>query len=161
AAFSLGLAFNGAMLLLIRSFFSLQMTWRPTIVAVGTLVLNAILDLVLYQVGVGGIPLATSIVNVFGVVVLGWWLHRTVCSLEERRTLTTLGRVALAALVLAVVSYAVWYALDRMLGQALAAQVVSLGLGLAAGAAAYLGAAKLLGVEELRALASLRRRRSA
>ena len=35
AAFSLGLAFNGAMLMLNRSFFSLQSPWVPTAVALG------------------------------------------------------------------------------------------------------------------------------
>src|SRR5712691_10883305 len=37
AAFSLGLAFNGAMLMLNRSFFSLQSPWVPTAVALGNL----------------------------------------------------------------------------------------------------------------------------
>src|SRR5207253_6867073 len=44
AAFSLGLAFNGAMLMLNRSFFSLQSPWIPTAVALGNLGLNAVLD---------------------------------------------------------------------------------------------------------------------
>ena len=37
AAFSLGLTFNGAMLMLNRAFFSLQSTWVPTAVALGNL----------------------------------------------------------------------------------------------------------------------------
>ena len=44
AAFSAGLVFNGAMLMLNRAFFSLQSNWIPTIVALGNLALNAILD---------------------------------------------------------------------------------------------------------------------
>ena len=44
AAFSLGLTFNGAMLMLNRAFFSLQETWIPTAVALGNLGLNALLD---------------------------------------------------------------------------------------------------------------------
>ena len=57
AAFSLGLAFNGAMLMLNRSFFSLQSPWVPTAVALGNLGLNAVLDWAFYRVGTWGIPL--------------------------------------------------------------------------------------------------------
>src|SRR5881397_958595 len=66
AAFSAGLTFNGAMLMLNRAFFSLQSNWVPTAIALANLVLNAVLDLILYRVGVWGIPLATAIVNVAG-----------------------------------------------------------------------------------------------
>ena len=44
AAFSLGLMFNGWMLLLSRGFYSLQRNWVPTTVALGTVGLNAVLD---------------------------------------------------------------------------------------------------------------------
>ena len=68
AAFSLGLAFNGAMLLLNRAFFSMQMAWVPTYVAIANLTVNATLDWVLSRsLGVWSIPLATSIANIFGV----------------------------------------------------------------------------------------------
>src|SRR4249919_3027074 len=43
AAFSLGLAFNGAMLMLNRAFFSLQSPWTPTTIAFGNLLLNTVL----------------------------------------------------------------------------------------------------------------------
>src|SRR5262249_44913660 len=66
AAFSAGLTFNGTMLLLNRAFFSLQSNWIPTAIALGNLVLNAAFDWALYPVGVWGIPLSTSIVNIAG-----------------------------------------------------------------------------------------------
>ena len=69
AAFSLGLVFNGWMLMMTRGFYGLQSNWLPTVIAVGTLVLNAVLDVALYPVGVWGIPLATSLVNIVGVGV--------------------------------------------------------------------------------------------
>ena len=71
AAFSLGLAANGALLLLNRAFFSLQRPWLPTSAAAGNLVLNGVLDWLLYKpAGVWGIPLATSIANLVFLVVL-------------------------------------------------------------------------------------------
>ena len=66
AAFSLGLAFNGAMLMLNRGFFSMQAAWIPTWVALGNLGLNAALDAAFYKLGIWGIPLATSVVNIAG-----------------------------------------------------------------------------------------------
>ena len=54
AAFSLGLVFNGWMLMLNRAFFSLQSNWFPTIVALANLALNAALDVALYRVGIWG-----------------------------------------------------------------------------------------------------------
>ena len=45
AAFALGLTFNGTMLMLNRAFFSLQSNWIPTIVALGNLFVNLVLDL--------------------------------------------------------------------------------------------------------------------
>ena len=56
AAFSLGLVFNGWMLMMTRGFYGLQSNWLPTMIGVGTLVLNALLDLVLYRVGSVGHP---------------------------------------------------------------------------------------------------------
>src|ERR1043165_5387928 len=70
AAFSAGLVFNGAMLMLNRAFFSLQSNWIPTTVALGNLALNAILDAVFYRFGTWGIPLATAVCNVAGTVAL-------------------------------------------------------------------------------------------
>src|SRR3954468_5234398 len=64
AAFSAGLVFNGAMLMLNRAFFSLRQNWLPTKIALATLFLNALLDLALYRVGVWGIPLSTAICNI-------------------------------------------------------------------------------------------------
>ena len=59
--FAIGLAFNGASLLVIRAFFSLQLPWLATKVAALGVVLNAALDAIFYQpLGTGGIPLSTS-----------------------------------------------------------------------------------------------------
>jgi hypothetical protein len=48
----------------------------------------------------------------------------------------------------------VWYGLDQALGRSLGAQVVSLGVALAAGTAVYLVACRALRVRELSALRS-------
>jgi putative peptidoglycan lipid II flippase len=158
AAFSLGLTFNGAMLMLNRAFFSLQAAWVPTGVALANLGLNAALDAAFYRFGIWGIPLSTSIVNIAGTFVLLVLLRRKLGRLDITRTMSSVLRISFASLVLAGVAYGVWWPLDHELGRRFVAQVVSLGLALAAGAAVYFLVCRLLRVDELRALRFLRRR---
>src|SRR3954451_20341792 len=76
AALTLGLTFNGTMLMLNRAFFSLQENWIPTWVALANLFFNAVLDVAFSPLGIWGIPLATSIVNVAGTAALLILLRR-------------------------------------------------------------------------------------
>ena len=155
AAFSLGLAFNGAMLMLNRSFFSLQSPWVPTVVALGNLGLNAALDAVFYRVGAWGIPLSTSLVNIAGTIALIQLLRRKIGRVELRDTLRSTVLVLLASAALAVVSHEVWRGFDSVLGRSFFDQIVSLAFGLAAGLLTYLGVCLLLGVHELRPLRAI------
>ena len=67
-------------------------------------------------------------------------------------------RLGLSFLVaLAAVAWGVWHLLDSELGRSLPAQIVSLGLGLGLGYAAFFGACRLLGVRELETMLRLRR----
>ena len=158
AAFSLGLVFNGAMLMLNRAFFSLQAPWFPTWVALGNLVLNTVLFAVLYRVGTWGIPLAISLANMAGSAALLLLLRRRFGRFEIGETSRSAFLVTLASAVLAAVAYGVWWTLDDVLGRTFPAQLVSVGAAMAAGGAAYLFSARLLGVRELNALLSLRSR---
>jgi putative peptidoglycan lipid II flippase len=158
AAFSVGLVFNGMMLMLNRAFFSLQLPRIATAVAAGNLVLNTLLYAVLYRVGVWGIPLSISLANLAGSVALLVLLRRRVEHVDIARTAGAMGRIAVASVVVAAVSYAVWRPLDEVLGRGFLAQAVSLGSALAVGAAAYLVSCRLLGVREIEALLTLRDR---
>jgi putative peptidoglycan lipid II flippase len=158
AAFSLGLAFNGFMLMLNRGFFSLQSPWLPTWVALANLALNAALDAALFSVGVWGLPLATSLVNVAGTAALLVLLRRRLGRLELAGTLDSAARIVAASAPLAVVSFAVWWIVDDAVGRSFAAQVVSVSAALVAGGAVYLAACRALKVRELQALLSLRGR---
>ena len=149
AAFSLGLVFNGWMLMLTRGFYGLQSNWIPTGVAVGTLVLNAVLDVSLYRVGIWGIPLATSLANIVGAGLLVFLLRRRVEGLDIVRVTGVIVRVTVASLALGAVAFGVWDAIDRTLGRSVGAQIVSLCVSLAFGLLVYLGACRLLRVREL------------
>jgi putative peptidoglycan lipid II flippase len=155
AAFSLGLTFNGAMLMLNRAFFSLQRPWTPTAIALGNLAVNTLLAAALYRVGTWGIPLATSIANVIGTAALLIVFRRRMGRIEFGETARAALRVTVASAALAAVAYPLWYVLDEALGRSLAAQIVSLGTALVIGFATYLISCRLLGVRELDPLLSL------
>ena len=61
-------------------------------------------------------------------------------------------RISAASALLAAASYGVWRALDGVVGESTIGQIVSLGGGLAAGGALYLGAVLALRVPEARQL---------
>jgi putative peptidoglycan lipid II flippase len=158
AAFSAGLFFNGAMLMLNRAFFSLQSNWTPTLVALGNLAVNAALDAAFYRFGTWGIPLATSLANVFGAVVLFVLLRRRLGSLELRETADSIARIIVASAILAGACFGIWYGLDQVLGRSFFGQLASVGVALAAGVAVYFLSCRALKVRELGALLALRRR---
>jgi putative peptidoglycan lipid II flippase len=160
AAFSIGLAFNGMMLMLNRGFFSLQQPWTPTVIALAVLVVNVVLYVLFERFGAWGIPLAISLANIAGVALLALTLRRRVGSLHLTGTAKSFLLVLFASGVLAGVAYGVWRLLDDALGRSLPAQLTSVGAALLTGGAAYLAAARLLRIRELAALLSLRGRSS-
>ena len=156
AAFSLGLTFNGIMLMLNRAFFSLQMPWGPTRIAVATLVANVVLDALFYRpFGVWGIPFATSFVNIVGTFLLSRSLKPLVgpfITPRFRRAMIVI--VARRRRCSRACPTASGTGSTRCSAARCPAQVVSLLLGARASAAlAYLWTAKRLGLDELRALA--------
>jgi putative peptidoglycan lipid II flippase len=158
AAFTLGLTFNGTMLMLTRAFFSLQTPWVPTAIALANLVVNAALDAAFYRYGTWGIPLATSLVNIAGTAAFIVVFRRRVGRMDGRALMRSYSLILLASALAAGVAAGVWYLLDDLLGRSLPAQIVTVGSGLAAAVAVYLVCARLLRIPELRILLSLRRR---
>ena len=155
AAFSLGLVFNGFMLMLNRGFFGLQSPWTPTAVALGNVALSAVLFSIFHRVGAWGVPFAISLGNIAGAAALLMLLRRRVGRLGGAEIARSLARIALAAAVLAAIAFAVWYGLDAGLGRSLPAQIVAVGAALLAGGAAYVVSCRLLRVREIEALLSL------
>ena len=155
AAFCLGLTFNGTMLMLNRAFFSLQSNWIPTIVALGNLFVNLILDLAFAPLGIWGIPLATSLVNIAGTAMLIALLRRRVGQIHFGEIAASSVRIVIASLLAGAVAFALWYGLDDALGRGLFGQLVSVCLGLTAAGGVYVGACLLLRVRELDTIRSL------
>jgi putative peptidoglycan lipid II flippase len=154
--FAVGLVFNGASLLVIRAFFSLQLPWIPTKVALLGVVLNAVLNAVLYQpLGVGGIPLASSLASIVTFLVMLRALERQLGGLGRADMLDGVARTVLAGLFTALLAWASWRVIDDALGRSLPAQMLSLSAALLAAVAAHLSASQAMNLRELGALTRL------
>jgi putative peptidoglycan lipid II flippase len=158
-AFSIGLVFNGWMLILNRSFYAVQSNWIPTAIALGAVALNAVLCALFYTLGVWGIPLAAAAVNVAASAALVVMMRRRIGLERVARTGGVVARIALAAAIAGGAGLLAWYALDEWLGRDALAQLVSVSAGLAATGLVYAGSARVLGIRELEALLLLRARR--
>ncbi len=154
--YTLGLVFNGASLLLIRSFFSLQEAWVATKVAVCGLVLNAVGDLLLFRpLGAPGIPLSTSIVSVVAFFLLMVALRRRIGGLPNGQLIRSFVQCAVSALVLGIMAWATYRVIDPVVGRALISQMISVSSAAAVGSVGYLATAHALRMSELSQLTRL------
>ena len=144
--------------MLTRGFYALQANWAPTLVALGSLVLNVVLDIGLYRVGVWGLPLATALANVVAVGALLVMMGRKTGTESIRATSGSLVRIVVASVVATAVAVAVWWGIDALFGRSIPGQLVSVGGAVLVGTGAYLGACRIMRVRELNALRALRAR---
>ena len=85
---------TASILMLTRTFFSLQRPWIPTAVAGANLVVDIIFSFALYSpFGIGGVVAATVIATVSSVVAEAMILRRQLGGLELRRLSATAARV--------------------------------------------------------------------
>jgi putative peptidoglycan lipid II flippase len=158
--FSFSLPFAGVNLLQTRSFFSLQKPWLPTVTALGSLVVNAAVSLALYKpLGIGGLVLGTAVASAAMTLLQGTLLRRRLGGIDLARTLDASARILVAAAVLGAVAYGIHTGLEHLLGTSLIAQVVTLGVALAAGAAVYAAIVLKAGIPEARQIVDLLTRR--
>ncbi len=160
--FAFSLPTNGLYLLQTRTFFGLQRPWMATKLAALDLIVSTVAALALYKpFGIGGIVAGTGIGTTAAMAAQAVILRRELGGLELGRLLDATVRILIASAALAGVSYLIWDLLDAELGSDLLGQLISLGVGLTVGAAAYLLAARLLRMPELEQIMRLVRRRRA
>jgi putative peptidoglycan lipid II flippase len=147
--FSFSLPFSGFNLLLTRTFFSLQRPWLPTTLALGSLIVNVAVSVALYKpLGIAGLVLGTGISNAALTLAEARWLRLELGGLEVPRTLRAIAGMLAGAAILGGVSYGAWWLLDQALGRSLPAQIVSVGVAIGLGAAAYAGVVLALRIPE-------------
>jgi putative peptidoglycan lipid II flippase len=158
--FSFSLPFAGINLLQTRTFFSLQQPWLPTATALASLVVNAAVSLALYQpLGIAGIVIGTAVSSAAMTVFQAAVLRRRLGGLDLPRTLGACARILAASALLGGVTYGVWWVLDDALGRGLVAQIVAVGVALAAGGGVYTAAVLAARIPEARQIADLIGRR--
>ena len=151
--FTNGLVFNGASLLLIRAFFSLQQPWVPTAIAGAGVLLNAALNEILYQpLGVGGIPLSTSITSLVTFLLLVYYLSERTGQLDLRFITEGFAQAVGVALASGLLAWLTWRVLDDALGRSLIAQLIAVGMAMAASVFAVVAAARAMNMPEMTAI---------
>jgi putative peptidoglycan lipid II flippase len=158
--FAFSLPVSGITLLLTRTFFSLQRPWLPTRLAAWSIAVNIAVSLALYQpMGIGGVVLGTTVANVVLCLLEARVLRRGLDGLELTRTLRAMLLIAEASALLGLVAYGAWYGLDSLLGRSLPAQLISVGMALAAGGLVYAAVLLRSGLPEARQIVDLFARR--
>jgi putative peptidoglycan lipid II flippase len=137
--FAFSLPFAGINLLLSRTFFALQRPWIPTKLAGINVVVDIIVSVALYKpLGIAGPVIGTVVAN---VVMTGLQLRRLRIGfngrLEGAQTTMITVRILVATAIATPVGYFVWKGLDSVLGLSLIAQIISVGVALAAAGVVY------------------------
>ena len=155
--FSFSLPFSGVNLLLTRTFFSLQRPWITTGIAGLNLAVNVAVSVALYKpFGIPGIVVGTAASSAAMTAAQVHFLRRELHGrLDVRRTAAVVVQLLGASALLAAVSYGVWKLLDETLGRGLIGEVLSVGVGLTAGAIAYGVTVHLLRIPEARQIEHL------
>jgi putative peptidoglycan lipid II flippase len=103
-----GLVGYSAVKIAVPTFYALQTSRVPVAVSVCTVLVNVVLNLILFDVmGYRGLALGTAIAALFNASVLLWILRRRLDGLDGRRLATAFVKIAIASVVMAA---AAWYA---------------------------------------------------
>jgi putative peptidoglycan lipid II flippase len=148
--FSFSLPFSGVNLLLTRTFFSLQRPWATTALAGVNIAVNIVVSVALYEpFGIAGIVIGTAASSFVMALAQAAWLRRLLQGrFEGAATALAIAGSLVAAAAFGAVAWVVWTLLDELLGRSLIAQVISVGGGLGAGAAAYVALVLWLRIPE-------------
>lgn len=149
--FTLGLLPFSLFQLFLRAFYALQDTKTPFLINCGAVALNMAVNVPMFAwLGVRGLAAGHALAYVFGVTLQARSLSRRIGGLDGAKVLASVGRIVLAALAMGVLVWATSAAAEAALGTAtLTAQVLTLGIPIAVGVAAYLSLAYALRIEEL------------
>jgi len=160
AFFSVGLVFANANIMLNRAFQSMQRPLLPMYVSFGNLAVNALLCWLLYKpLGVAGITLSMATVSAINFFALFVLLRRRVGRIDGRKMAGAAGGALICAGALAAVSWGVWRALEGSASDGFVPLLAAVLTAVAAGAAVYIGLARVLKLEELTTVWRILRRR--
>jgi putative peptidoglycan lipid II flippase len=162
--FVLGLVPFSTYQLVLRAFYALQdtrTTFRVNLVSVGV---NVVVDLLLFNLlpqrwKIPGLALGHAISYTVGSALLLYLMSKRIGGLGGRTILAAVGRMAAAGLIMLGVTVLVARAAGALVDPGFGRDLVTVVAGVAAGAATYLVAARLLRVQEIGLLLEIVRRR--
>ncbi len=155
--FAFSLPFGGVNLLLTRTFFAVQRPWIPTRLAALNMIVDVIVSVALYKpFGIAGLVIGTAAAN---AVMTALQLRRLRIGfngrLEGGQTLMITVRILVASALMAAVSWALWKGLESLLGSSLVAQLIAVGVAIAAGMALYARLVLAMRIPEARQIEAL------
>lgn len=152
SCYAVGLAGYSAIKVLAPAFYALGDSRTPMIVSLLSIGINlaAVLTLLTYtNLGHAGLALSTSVVALFGFLVLFWILRNRIAGIYGRSLTASLVRVIGASTVMGVAVAFLSRAIAGTLGGTRAAHLLELAVCIPAGAAIFYGLCRLTRVPEL------------
>jgi putative peptidoglycan lipid II flippase len=157
--YAVGLVAYAAVKVVAPAFYALKRTRVPVAASLTAVAANLIWNAFSFRaLGHFGLALGTSLAAIMNLGVLLFGLRRLHAGLLSADLLGALGRILLAAGVMAAAIWPLSRFLDRTLGAGLAAHAAQALLPVVAGAAVYFAAARLLRLDEARTLLARFRR---
>jgi len=164
--FAIGLTGYAAIKILAPAFYALGDARTPMVISLASMLTNFVMNWTLVgPLQERGLALSTSTVALANCGLLYAIMQRRIKGIEGKRTLLTISKIVLASLVMGTACWAISHWARGMLGQSLAARLVTVTASVGVGGAVFYLAAAATRVEELKtatdALTSrLRRRRN-
>ena len=160
AYFSLGLLCFAWVKIAVAGFYAVQDTRTPVKIAVGSVILNIALILILSRpMGYRGLALATTLSYSANFLALFTLLCRRYGRLWDRALLSALGRVTLASVMMGVILFYAYNGIERFFPvSSLFSRVTCVGYALATGAVAYAAFCAILRVPDVKVFASVLKR---
>jgi putative peptidoglycan lipid II flippase len=134
-----------------------QKPWIPTKLAALNMIVDVIVSVALYKpLGIAGLVIGTASAN---IVMTALQLHRLRIGLNGRleggQTLMITVRIVVATAIVSAVARGIWVVLDHLLGRSLPAEIVSVGVAVAAACFLYARLVLAMRIPEARQIEQL------
>jgi putative peptidoglycan lipid II flippase len=152
SCYAIGLAGYAALKVLNPAFYALGDARTPMLVSLASIAINfAAAETMIRLTGLGhaGLAMSTSIVALFGFVVLFEVLRRRIGGIYGRELRAGIAKVLIASLAMAAVTALSSHAMERWLGVSQLARLADLAVSIPLALAVFYGTCRALGVSEL------------
>ena len=155
--YAVGLAGYSAVRIASPTFYAIGESRVPAMVSGAAILVNVAASVLLVRaMGFAGLALGTSLAAIANAALLLWLLRRRLGGLEARRLLSTLGKIAACAIVMAIAAAAIQRGMDRVApGAGVAARAFRLAFSIGGGLATLAIATKMSRIDEFDEVASL------